>query len=238
LTLDAHGSVSLGILEALGPVGITARTGNINLRNDIGSSLFDPAGTGVSSLMLSAGGNIDMQGAKAAGTVNINAGGMLTPTKGIYSGTVNGLSITAAGGALEKLSGGDVPHSGPFSYTGTSFGDIPLGPPTPLSSNIGGGPPVSPGPYVVMPPGLPGALTALPAQPPDIVSVSGSSIPAAGGAGAAESEIEVARVAGSVSIGEIIPAEDENTDKEEKKNDVVMFAGGRGSGQTADLGRR
>ena len=91
---------------------------------------------------------------------------------------------------------------------------------------------------MVMPPGLPGALTALPAQTPDMVNVSGSGIPAVLSAGAAETEIEVARVAGSVSIGEIIPAEDENTDKEEKKNDVVMFAGGRGSGQTADLGRR
>lgn len=238
LTLDAHGSVTLGILEALGPLGITARTGNINLRNDIGSSLSDPTGAGVSSLMLSAGGNIDMQGAKAAGMVNINAGGILTPAKGIYSGTVNGVSITAAGGALEKLSGGEVPHPGPFSYTGTSFGDIPLDPPAPLSSNIGGGPPVSPGPYVVMPPGLPGALTALPAQPPGMVNVSGSGIPAALSAGAAETEIEVARVAGTVSIGEIIPVEDENIDKEEKNKDVLMFAGGRGIGQAADLGRR
>ena len=69
---------------------------------------------GVASLLLNAGGNIDMQGAKAAGTVSITAGGTLTPTKGIFSGTSNGVSIAATGGALEKLFGGDVPHPGPL----------------------------------------------------------------------------------------------------------------------------
>ena len=51
-------------------------------------SSFDPDGIGVASLYLNAvQGNIFMQGAKAAGPVTITAGGTLTPTKGIYSGT-------------------------------------------------------------------------------------------------------------------------------------------------------
>ena len=36
LTLDAYKSVELGFLESLGPVSITAQTGDITLRNDIG----------------------------------------------------------------------------------------------------------------------------------------------------------------------------------------------------------
>jgi hypothetical protein len=82
LALNAYGSVELGILETLGPVSITAQTGYISLRNDIGPPIpsFDPDGNGVASLMLNAGGNINMQGAKAAGAVTITSGGALTAT--------------------------------------------------------------------------------------------------------------------------------------------------------------
>jgi filamentous hemagglutinin family protein len=275
LTLDAHGSVTLGYLESLGPVSITAQTGDITLRNDIGPPIqfynpytdlfyapydpakdgfdspykppiyglkhlndpsFDGTGIGVASLVLSAGGNINMQGAKAAGTVTITAGGTLTPIKGIFSGTTNGVIITATGGALEKLSGGDVFYPGPFTRTGTSFGDIPLGPQIEMIKAGPSVPETSPGPTVA-PPGLPMALTALPAQPPDVVNVSGSGIPGASGGGGPEQEVEPIRVAGTGSLSEIIPGEGDKADEEENKK-ILNFSGGRGVSQTADFGRK
>ncbi len=277
LTLDADKSVELGFLESRGPVSITAQTGDITLRNDIGPpirfymggnfykyvyianniynftndlseipsnvpyfSSFDPNGDGVASLYLKAvQGNIFMQGAKAAGPVTITAGGMLTPTKGIYSGTENGLIINATGGALEKLSSGDFNHPGPYTFNGTSFGNITLDPQEHLESPGFASPVGSPGPAVA-PPGLPGALTALPALPPDLVNVSGIGIPAASGADEeiTEIEIEPVQVAGSGSLSEIIPDEYENTDDEENLKKILKFAGGRGIAQTTDFGRR
>jgi filamentous hemagglutinin family protein len=245
LTLNARGSVELGILETLGPVSITAQTGNITLRNDIGPPIpvFDPETIlginnhiGVASLILNAGGNIDMRGAKAAGTLTITAGGALTPTKGIFSGTTNGITITANGGALEKLFGGDVNHTGPFTFTGTSFGDIPLGTQAQLAKVIPPAPAISAGPAVA-PPNLPMAMTALPAQPPDVVNVAGSGIPGASSAGASEQEIDPRRVAGTGSLTEIIPEESEDADEGENKK-ILKFSGGRGAGQEADFGRR
>ncbi|MBU3948856.1 MAG: filamentous hemagglutinin N-terminal domain-containing protein [Proteobacteria bacterium] len=255
LTLAAYGSVTLGLLETLGPVSITARTGDITLRNDIGPPVqyydsiddifyasydqslseiysgydtgqpsFDPTGNGPASLLLDAGANIFMKGAKAAGTVTIIAGGTLTPTKGIYSGTTNGVSITANNGAL--------------IFTGTSFGDIPLDTQAQLKTPNNVAPAIMPGPRVD-PPGLPGALTALPALPPDLVNVSGSGAPGASGANdsLSESEIEAMRAAGNAGLSEIIPDEDEKKDEEENNINILELAGGRGVGQTTDFGR-
>jgi hypothetical protein len=265
LTLNAYGSVEMGILETLGPVSITAQTGNITLRNDIGPPIpvFDPETIlgindhiGVASLVLNAGGNITMQGAKAAGTVTITAGGTLAPNFGIFSGTTNGVAINATGGALEKNLGGDVIHMGPFTFTGTSFGDIPLGTQAQLSRPPIVVPAISAGP-TVEPPSMPVALTALPAQPPGVVNVSGSSVPAAPVEGV-EQETDPTRIAGWSSLREVIPEEGEEAAEEsgkkteksapdsaekrraikikadQEKNKIVLdFAGGRGDSQTA-----
>jgi filamentous hemagglutinin family protein len=231
LTLNAYDSVELGFLRTEGPVSITAQTGNIKLRNDIGQF-----GNGVDSLLLKAASNIDMQGASAVGLVTITAGGKLTPTEGIFSSTSNGVIITAIGGALEKLSGGDINYTGPWPFIGTSFGDIPLAPLPPLQTYDWGGSVIpSAGPNVA-PPGLPMALTALPAQPPNIANVSGIGIPAAPVEGP-EQPIEPLRVAGTGSLSEIIPSEYEQTDEEKDKR-ILNFSGGRGIGQMTDFGRR
>jgi hypothetical protein len=290
LTLNAYGSLELGILETLGAVSITAQTGNITLRNDIGPPVlyynpdtnvfyspynsildkspniyfnkdlndpsFDPTGIGVASLMLNAGANINMQGAKAAGTVTITAGGILTPAKGIYSGTTNGLSITATGGAWEPLAF-PVFHPGPFTPpNGTSFGDIPLGNQAELKRPVPSVPAISAGPTVA-PPAMPMALTALPAQPPGVVNVSGSNVPAAPVEGP-EQETDPMRLAGWSSLREVIPEEGEEAAEEsgkgvekaipdsskkrrviktkadqEKEKIILDFAGGRGDSQTA-----
>lgn len=288
LTLDAEGSVGMGILEALGPVSIRAQTGNITLRNDIGPPIlyynpdthlfyspynqaldkatriygnkelndpsFDPTGVGVASLSLWAGGNISMQGAKASGTVTITTGGTLAPAKGIYSGTTDGVSITATGGALEKLSSGDVNHAGPFTFSGTSFGDIALGNQAELLRPFPVLPAVTPGPGLTSP-AMPMALTALPANPPNLASVGASSVPEGSSADLVqEQRIEPERATGSATLSEIIPGEEEEeamaeeegksdeteesrskrriAREEEKDNVVIDFPGGRGISQT------
>jgi len=245
LLLDAYGNVELGVLETRGPVSITARTGNITLRSDIGPPIpvIDPGGIGVASLVLDAGSNIVMQGAKAAGTVTITAGGSLTPAKGIFSGTANGVTIATGGDALEKLAAGDVIHTGPFMFTGTSFGDIALNTQQPLMPPGWVLPAIAPGP-AVSPPGLPGALTALPAQPPDMVSVSGSGTPGSSGSAAGtEQKIDPLQATGSGALSEIIPGEEEGTaedeeQEKEKRKKQIKLSGGRGAGQSTDFGRR
>jgi hypothetical protein len=92
----------------------------------------------------------------------------------------------------------------------------------------------------VAPPGLPGALTALPALPPDLVNVSGIGIPEASSADFELTEIEVepVRVAGSGDLSEIISDEYKNAGEEEIRKNILRFAGGRGVGQTTDFGRK
>jgi hypothetical protein len=97
------------------------------------------------------------------------------------------------------------------------------------------------------------ALSALPAQPPGVVNVSGSGIPGASSEGQGQ-ETDPMRLAGWSSLREIIPGEGEEAgegmDKaisdssegrkaikikadEEKDKIILDFAGGRGDSQTA-----
>jgi hypothetical protein len=217
---------------------------------------FDPNGDGVASLYLKAvQGNIFMQGAKAAGMVDIDTGGILKATGGIFSGTppiisdtgiISSISITADSGAWlngvpVKVLGNDVYI--PYTFTNTlanpSFGTTKLAAQAPLQPPRFVSPIGSPGPAVA-PPGLPGALTALPALPPDLVNVSGIGIPEASSADFELTEIEVepVRVAGSGDLSEIISDEYKNAGEEEIRKNILRFAGGRGVGQTTDFGRK
>ena len=108
LTMVANRNLTLNVLETLGPVSLTATTGDITLNNDIGPHIinltgqpdFNPSDLGVASLTMSAPAStatITMQGARAEGDVVITTGGSLSAAKEItsVSGTV---SITAGGG--------------------------------------------------------------------------------------------------------------------------------------------
>jgi hypothetical protein len=101
------------VLETLGPVSITATTGNITLNNDIGPHIvngttnpdFNPLDKGVASLTMSAPAStaaISMQGARAEGNVIITTGGSLTAAKAITS--VTGTVSIATGVAPPILS--------------------------------------------------------------------------------------------------------------------------------------
>jgi len=281
LTLRASNNVSLGILETFGPVNITAQTGNITLRNDIGGPIqyhkyyytnnggvdyhyadyvpdfvhtpgtwnfykyeyieppsqeqlytntyalhdppyvpsLDPDGIiGVKSLVLNAGGYIAMQGAKAVGEVTINAGGTLTPSKGIYSGMSGGVNIATSNITVANAD---------------SYGSIPLDLQAQLLKPAPSAPVVSPGP-AVSPPNIGTALTALPAQPPGAVSVPETGVPA--GTSQLDVNFDPERWVGAETVSEVIPGEETDEDGQTRK--TMHFSGGRGLIKEADLGQR
>jgi uncharacterized protein (DUF2345 family) len=224
LTLKAQGNIDLRALQTFGPVNIEstlAATPVINLWEPVGPhitpTINPPGDKGVASFTLIApasGSSITMAGVRAEGDVTINTGGTLTSSRNITS-AIGNVVITASS---QTIGGVDIGNQTALMQPGTVA------------------PAISPGPTVA-PPGLPMALTALPAQPPDVVNVSGSGIPGASGGGGAEQEIEPMRVAGTGSLSEIIPGEGEKADEEENKK-ILNFSGGRGVSQTADFGRK
>jgi filamentous hemagglutinin family protein len=112
MTFTAGRDVILNVIETLGPVSISATTGDITLNNDIGPHIinlttdpdFNPADKGVASLTIAApaaSAEITMQGARAEGNVVITTGGNLTAAKQITS--VSG-TVTISTGGTQNLS--------------------------------------------------------------------------------------------------------------------------------------
>ena len=191
LTLTAGRNVTLNRLEMLGPVSVTATTGNITLNNDIGphivASLTLPytypfGDVGVASLSLWAGDNISMEGARAEGNVNIYSGGDLTAAREIIS-TSGTVTITTLG-------------------TQVLHQEIPIGYQLALSGPNQVLPVVSPGPRAGLPtpPGLAsGAGPGLPAFAEIPVATSNQSIGFASQPGAAGGSVSVAGTPGGAT---------------------------------------
>ncbi len=152
LTLSAGSNVTLNLLETLGPVSITATTGNITLNNDIGPHIvnntgdpdFNPNDKGVAALTMSAPAvtaAINMQGARAEGDVTISTGGSLTAAKQItsVSGTV---SITAGSQSIANVAIGSQDQ---LALSPLVLPAIPPGPTVP--------PPAAPALVIEPPPG-------------------------------------------------------------------------------------
>jgi filamentous hemagglutinin family protein len=134
LTLTAGRNVILNLIETLGPVTISATSGDITLNNDIGPHIlnstsdpdFNPDDKGVESLTVTATtGDITMQGARAEGDVSITAGGDLTAAKAITS--VNG-TVTITTGGTQTLSATPIGSQTQLTYPGFVSPVAPPGP--------------------------------------------------------------------------------------------------------------
>lgn len=231
------GSVALRRIQLNGAVNITTGQ-NITAFNPIGADIRDSMNAvvadyanGVSSVDLNAGGNINIQGARSNGLIDIDA---------IGSFTSNGNSVfsTAMLAAPVTIDSSNVTFAG-TAYLGTTIATQLV-----FDGLNGVAPAVPPGPQV-SPPGLPAALSAAPIGAPGGVSASGISAP---GASTDSGSLSNSSITTTVArFDEIIPesAGTETQDKpatnilaeENALTPYVIFPGGRGVAQLADLGR-
>jgi filamentous hemagglutinin family protein len=239
LTLNASDSVTLRILETLGPVSITSLNGDITLHNDIGPPIqyykyvYD-AGPyylyvdKVPSFAHTPGAwNFYTYAYSIPDPLDPN--NQLTVYTNTYDSTyipsfdptgigVKSLALNFSAGHYLQMQGAKTVDGITINGTfwGTSIGSQPLATQGQLLQPLPTVPAISPGP-TVDPPAVPIAMTALPAQPPGVVNVPGSGIPGASGGEGPEQEIEPERVAGWSSLREVIPGEDEEADEGEDK---------------------
>lgn len=170
ITLSAGGKVILNLLEALGPVSITAATGNITLIEPIGPTIINEPGyilipdQGVASLTMSAPlGLITMSGARAVGNITISTGGSLTSSREIVS-TSGAVSTAGVAGAI-NITGNPIGTQAQLIYPGIV---LPVAPPGPT----------------VPPPAAPGLASAgAPAFPEILVAGGAFGLPAVSGDG-------------------------------------------------------
>ena len=251
LTLTANtGSVVVRRTELNGNVFVTAGQ-DITFLNPIGADIRDSMNAvvadyanGVSGAILNAGRNIDIVGARSSGLIDIDAVGSFTSNgNSVFSTamlatpvTINASNLTFAGTA----------------YLGTSIAtQVQLGGPAATAPAIAPGPQVSP-------PGLPAALAAAPASAPGGINVAGIGAPGA----PVGSDSTDTSTGGSVTtlnrFEEIIPDTDTIANAEVRTalnqdesnaagpnpllfdspaGQIVVFSGGRGVAQLADLGR-
>lgn len=156
VTLSAGRNVTLNQLEALGPVSITATTGNIALHNYIGPHIvnpdspgtpdFNPDDKGVATLMLSApAGSISMQGARAEGNITIGYGATISSVMGIVS--VGGSVLYNGSSSVPGTIGTGIGTQDQLKYPGIALPVVPPGPtvPPPAAPGLAGsGAPVFP----------------------------------------------------------------------------------------------
>lgn len=234
LTLAAGQNLTTGIIETLGPVHLSATTGNVTLNNDIGphyapTSTFNPMDRGVASLVLGApaitlgNGNITMGGARAEGTISISAGGNLIPARDITSALGDG-SITIISANANNIS-----QLRPLPPVGNQL-DVPRPPAVT--------PTIPPGP-TVPPPAAPVSVGAAPPPLPEIAVDISLALPASATNTVISSTQAFVQAA---TLGESRTTETaqdvEETDSSIAPVDgIVVYTGGRGPAKTADLGR-
>jgi hypothetical protein len=244
-TLAAGRHLTLGLLETIGDVTLSAATGNVVVTQPLGApvpvlppanNLWNAAGVGINSLTVNApgaGAVISLQGARSVGNVSLTApGGLINSAFAVTSsaGTVN--VVTAA----------------PPSISATP---IPAG--LRLSQPAVVAPAISPGPLRAEPPGplipaapAPGApgLPEILVSAPQAIDAGALAVPgqAGGGAdGAAEQAANAARSSTAAANSEGTAGEASGTAApaagQAAGAPVVIFGGGRGAAQSADLGR-
>lgn len=233
-TLAAGHSVTLGQLETIGPVAISATTGNITVTHPLGAPLslvpagWNPASLGVASLSLSAPGSgaaISLQGARSVGDLAVSApNGSVTSAYALTSsdGTV---SVVAPTQSLSATPIAEVARLIRPAIAGPAIAPGPLraAPDAPLI-------PAAPPPAA---PALPEILVAAPGT----VDAGGLSAPAAADEASGDSlAAQAAAASASQKESEAVAERDAATGAQ-ALGEVLVFSGGRGLAQAADLGR-
>jgi len=238
-SVNAGRNVTLGQLETIGSVTINATTGNIIISHPLGApvpvlsianNLWNPASLGVASLSLSAPGSaaaINLQGARSVGSLAVNA-----PNGSVASA----YSLTSSNGPLLITS--------PIqSVSAVSIAEVAR-----LARPAIVAPAVAPGPLRAAPdaPNIPAAPPpAAPALSEILVSLPGNVDPGGLGVPAASEELAegttVAQAAQAVTASDQYPGETvagrEGATASPLVGELLVYSGGRGLAQAADLGR-
>ncbi|MBL8345139.1 MAG: filamentous hemagglutinin N-terminal domain-containing protein [Rubrivivax sp.] len=245
-TIGAGRHISLDLLQTVGPVSLTATSGNVTLAAPLGGpvgalapaqGVWNPTDIGVGSLAINAPGTgavISLQGVRSVGNVSLVApnGGTVNSAFAVTSsaGTVTVIAPT------QNISATPIPPGLRASQPGAvspAIGPGPLraGPDGPLI-------PAAPAPGA---PGLPEILVSAPGA----IDAGAAAAPGQGASGSGETTAEQA--AGAVraarSDSSVEGADDEAAAAgtagaaTATARPIVLYSGGRGAAQSADLGR-
>ncbi|MCW5636514.1 MAG: filamentous hemagglutinin N-terminal domain-containing protein [Rubrivivax sp.] len=239
-TMTAGRHLTIGLLETIGDVALHAATGNVTVTAPLGAPMppivpgtdrWNPAGVGVSSLLVEApgmGALIDLQGARSQNDV-----ALIAP-----QGTVNSaFAVTAIPGpptivaAAQNISATAIPERARPLATDTAASVITPGPP-PLR-----GAPDGPAIAAAPAPGAPG-LADIFVSAPEAIDAGAPAGPGSLQLAAGETTAEQAALvpkAGSSAEGADAPSETDSAVAGGRG--IVLYSGGRGVAQSADLGR-
>ncbi len=236
-TLAAGRHVLLGQLETIGPVAISAASGNITVAHAIGApvpvvgvapNVWNPLSLGVASLGLSApgaGAAINLQGARSVGNITVNApNGSVTSAYALTS-SGGAVSVVAPSQSLSVSSIVEVARLSRLAPVAPAIAPGPLraAPDAPLI-------PAAPPPAA---PALPEILVAAPA----VVDTNGLAAPAAADEASGDSLAAQAAAASSSQSETEGVVDHTSAAGVQALGDVLVFSGGRGLAQAADLGR-
>jgi filamentous hemagglutinin family protein len=249
-TLVAGRNLTLGLLETIGDVSLSAATGNVTVTSPLGAPLgpvapgqgvWNPTGLGVNSLVVSAPGSgavISLQGARSVGNVSL-----IAPN----AGTVNSaFAVTSSAGSVtitaptQNLSATAIPAGLRLIRPGIASPAISPGP---LRAAPDG--PVIPAAPAPGAPDLPEILVSAPGA----IDAGAAAAPGQAGSGSGETTAEqaasAARAAATSAAGEGSEGDGEPATATGAgagaaaagSRPIVLYSGGRGAAQSADLGR-
>jgi filamentous hemagglutinin family protein len=240
--LSAGRNLTLGQLETIGDVSLGATTGNITVTHPIGApvpvvapapGIWNPTNLGVASLTISAPGTgaiVSLQGARSEGSVRIEA-----PNGGTVNST---FAVTSSSGTptivapTQNISATPIPPGARMKNPGVA---LPVAPPGPLRA----APPAPPIP-AAPPPAAPGLAEIL-VSAPDAIDAGSLSAPGFAGAdrepASEQASAQAARVAAAEAETATDAASGDAAAHEQAAAGILLFSGGRGLAQSADLGR-